>query len=242
MQTMGEYRRKVEKRRLFSRHLGEERSLRVFLPPGYDGKAPRPVIYCQDGEQFFNFGRIATAAEQLAFREGRIAPLIVGIDADAAKRTREYAPSGDRFAAYGRFVTEEVLPFVEERYGAEASREGRVLAGDSLGATVSLHLALDHPHVSRRVIAFSGAFLADSLERVKREDRLDDLALYQLIGTRETAVETDRGTFDFLALNREMRRLLEARGAAVEYVEEEGDHVWGFWQAFMADALRRFLP
>lgn len=242
MTAFAEYRRKVEKPLLASRHLGEERPLRIFIPPGYDPGQAWPVVYCQDGEQFFNYGRIATAAEQLAFREGRIAPLIVGVDVDVRHRTEEYAPGGSRFAAYCRFFTEELVPFIEEQYGADPSPDGRILAGDSLGGTVSLHLALDHPDSWRQIISFSGAFLPDSLERVEREQQLADLNVYQLIGTRETAVETDRGTFDFLALNREMHRLLVERGANVDYVEEEGDHLWGFWQAFMADALRRFLP
>lgn len=242
MSPMGDYRRKVEKPRLFSAHLGEYRGLRVFLPPGYEPGRQWPVVYCQDGEQFFNYGRIATAAERLALQEGRMAPLIVGVDVDVRLRTEEYAPDGGRFAAYSRFFMEELLPYVEEQYGANASPEGRIIAGDSLGATVSLHLALDHPDSWRRVLSFSGAYLPDSLERVKQAEQLGWLDVYQLIGTRETAVKTERGTFDFLALNRRMHHLLAERGAKVAYLEEEGDHLWGFWQAYMVDALRYLLP
>jgi len=242
MNPNGPQARKIVRIRLASTHLGEERSLRVFLPPGRGPADTGPVVYCQDGEQFFNFGRIVTAARSLAEREARILPLIVGIDNNPARRTEEYAPAGRRFAAYCRFVTEEVLPLVEARFGAAPSPDERIVAGDSLGATAALHLALDHPGISRRVIAFSGAFLPDSLERAARETRLDGLLVYQLVGTRETAVKTDRGIFDFLSMNRKMRNILEERGARVEYVEEEGDHLWGFWQAFTADALRCTLP
>lgn len=242
MSSLANYRRKVEKPRVFSAHLGEYRELRIFLPPGYDPSLRWPVVYCQDGEQFFNYGRIATAAEQLALQEGRVAPLIAGVDVDVRKRTEEYAPDGGRFAAYCRFFMEELLPYVEEHYGADPSPDARIIAGDSLGATVSLHLALDHPASLRRVLSFSGAYLPDSLARVERETDLSELEVYQLIGTRETDVKTDRGTFDFLALNRQMHQLLQERGARVDYLEEEGDHLWGFWQTFMADALRRLLP
>jgi enterochelin esterase-like enzyme len=242
MEPDGTAARKIVKTRLLSRHLGEERTLRIFVPPGRGPGRPGPVVCCQDGEQFFHFGRIVTAAQQLARQEARILPLIVGIDCDPERRTEEYAPSGRRFAAYCRFVTEEAIPFAERAFGAAPSPEERIAAGDSLGGTVSLHLALDHPELFRRVIAFSGAFLPDSLARAGRETRLDGLKVYQLVGTRETAVRTDRGTFDFLGLNRNMRMLLEERGAKVEYVEDEGDHRWGFWQAFTADALRCTLP
>jgi len=45
-----------------------QRSLRVYLPPGYNELLSYPVVYCQDGEDFFNFGRIATAV--LVFSTG----------------------------------------------------------------------------------------------------------------------------------------------------------------------------
>lgn len=242
MQPLDGYRRKVEKTAIRSDHLGEQRTLRVFLPPGYDRKQRWPVVYCQDGEQFFQFGRIATAAEKLALEEGRVAPLIVGVDVDLRHRTEEYSPGGSRFADYCTFFLEEMMPWAETHFGASDWPEERILAGDSLGGTVSLHLALDHPGLFRQVISLSGAFFPDSLERVARESRLNWLKMYQLIGTEETAVDTVLGVFDFLSLNRKMHRLLTERGAQVEYLEEEGTHVWGFWQNYMADALRRFLP
>ncbi|HIW33819.1 MAG TPA: esterase family protein, partial [Candidatus Paenibacillus intestinavium] len=68
------------------------RNLRVYLPPGYNEVLSYPVIYCQDGEDFFNFGRIATTAQELILDEGIEPFIIVGVDVDKSVRTSEYTP------------------------------------------------------------------------------------------------------------------------------------------------------
>lgn len=45
-------------------------------PPGYNEVLSYPVVYCQDGEEFFNFGRIATLAGQLIVEED-VEPFII---------------------------------------------------------------------------------------------------------------------------------------------------------------------
>ncbi len=84
------YKRTIVKESLYSTALGEERSLRIFLPPGYNELASYPVIYCQDGEQFFNYGRIATTATRLILDEGIDPFIIVGVDVDTLQ------PAGGR--------------------------------------------------------------------------------------------------------------------------------------------------
>lgn len=230
--------RTVLKETLYSTALGKERALRVFLPPGYNELVSHRIVYCQDGEECFNFGRIATHATKLILDEGVEPFLIVGVDVDMPFRTDEYAPDGARHEAYASFFLREMMPFVEAKYPVRSEAGDRILVGDSLGGTVSLHLSLQVPDSIQKVISLSGAFLTSSLEAVRAERDLSRLKLYQLIGTDETAVSTTRGTFDFLATNREMRELLAARSADVRYVEKPGKHLWGFWQNELPDALR----
>jgi enterochelin esterase-like enzyme len=66
--------------------------------------------------------------------------------------------------------------------------------------------------------------------------------MYMIVGLEETKVRTSHGTYDFLALNRETKRLLEQRNAIVAYQEKPGKHVWGFWQNEIPAALLYFLP
>jgi len=235
------YKRTIVKDELASSHLGENRPLRIYLPPGYNELLSYPVIYCQDGEQFFNFGRIATTLTRCILDEGLEPAIVVGVDVDVKTRTSEYAPEGARHDAYCRFFAEELLPYIESKYPTRSDRTERILAGDSLGGTVSLHLALDYRSLFCRVISLSGAFFDLTRSRLEREDDLSWLELYMLIGLDETDVTTERGTFDFVRENRETMAVLERKKATLHYLEKPGKHIWGFWQGELDAALTYFL-
>lgn len=235
------YQRTIVKEELASVHLNETRTLRVYLPPGYNELLSYPVVYCQDGEQFFNFGRIATLLTRGILDEGLEPAIVIGVDVNIATRTAEYAAEGDRRQAYSQFFTEELIPWIESRYPIRADRTERILAGDSLGGTISLHLALDYPSLFCRVISLSGAFSAATRSRLQQEADLSWLELYMLIGTDETEVVTERGTFNFLVDNRLAKVLLEQKKAGLLYVEKPGKHIWGFWQQHLPAALHYFL-
>ncbi|MEB3101896.1 alpha/beta hydrolase [Ferviditalea candida] len=235
------YKRMIVRERINSQALAEDRVVKVFLPPGYDEYVSYPVIYCQDGDDFFRLGRIATHATQLILDEGLDPMIIVGVDVDKRIRWSEYDPSGPRFDAYKQFFVNELLPYVESRFPARPSPVERILAGDSLGGTVSLHLALDFPDKFHKLLSLSGAFLESTRSRIARESELSWLTLYMLIGLEEHNVVTKRGNFDLLAANREASRLLKERNARIEYVEKNGKHIWGFWQNELPAAFRFFF-
>jgi enterochelin esterase-like enzyme len=235
------YKRTIIKEHVHSKHLNQDRSIRIFLPPGYNELISYPVVYCQDGEQFFNYGRIGTVATTLILEEDVEPFIVVGIDVDIETRTEEYSPDGDLYPHYCAFIAEELIPYIEDRVSARSEPEARILAGDSLGGTVSLHLALLYPGLFHQVLSFSGAFFESTLHAIQEESNLSELDIYMLIGLQENDVETARGRFDLLALNRLTHQLLKEKQASVVYYEEDGTHVWGFWQQYMAQALRHFL-
>ncbi|MDF2679069.1 MAG: enterochelin esterase [Brevibacillus sp.] len=240
---MSEYvKRTIIKEEVPSIHVDTPRSVKVYLPPGYNELLSYPVVYCQDGNDFFTMGRIATIANQLILEEGIEPFLIVGVSVERSKRTSEYSPAGSRNAAYKRFFTEELLPFIEERYPVRRDPSSRVLAGDSLGGTVSLHLALDRPDVFPRVLALSGAFFQPTLDQLSGTTSLSWLNIWMVVGLDELAVQTHMGTFDFVQWNRTAKEMLESRQAILSYREKPGDHIWGLWQKELPDGLRYFFP
>lgn len=236
------FKRTIHKHEVPSQFLPEgSRPIRVYLPPGFQQWISYPVVYCQDGEDFFNFGRIATHSQRLILEEGWDPFIIVGVDVDKKLRTSEYSPDGERYSLYTRFFAEELIPWVESRYPVRDVPEQRILAGDSLGGAVSLSLALLYPSLFNRIISLSGAFYDSYVEQIRQSVSLVHLKLWMCVGLQENAYATDRGTFDFVELNREAVQLLEDKGAMLRYVEKDGEHKWGFWQQELPEALGAFL-
>jgi Enterochelin esterase and related enzymes len=216
------------------------RDVRISLPPGYSELTEYPVVYCQDGEDFFNFGRIATIASTL-IAEGEIEPLlVVGVDVDKSVRTREYAADGDLHERYTAFFAEELVPYVAARYPVRTEPEHVLLAGCSLGGAVSLQLALAYPQRFVNVMSLSGAYYPAAQAAIASADDLSHLNIFMTVGLQETAFKTDRGVFDFVAMNREARKTLVERGANVDYFERDGEHLWGYWQKDLPDGFRWF--
>jgi len=221
--------------------LDAPRSVKVYLPPGYNELLSYPVVYCQDGNDFFTMGRIATLTNQLILDEGMQPVIIVGVSVDRSKRTSEYSAVGARNDAYKHFFAKELLPFIEQKYPVRQDGESRVLAGDSLGGTVSLHLALDYPELFPQVLSLSGAFFQPTIDRLEQEQDLSWLSLWMVVGLGERQVETHIGTFDFVDWNQKTKAIAEQKSARIAYAEQPGEHVWGFWQKVLPDGLRHFF-
>lgn len=239
---MNNYKRTIVKHDIPSRYLPEGfRSVRIYLPPGYQPWMSYPVIYCQDGEDFFNFGRIATQAQQLILEQDWDPFIVVGVDVDKTHRTSEYSPDGERHAAYVCFFAEELIPWVENNYSVRDVPLERLLAGDSLGATVCVSIALAYPRMFNQILSLSGAFYDVSQAQLTDAQFLHDWRVWMIVGLQETAYQTDRGVFDFVTLNRETKQLLESKGATVHYQEKDGEHKWGFWQSELTAGLRIFV-
>jgi enterochelin esterase-like enzyme len=231
-------RRVIEGHEIYSSHLCEERTIKVYLPPGYRQDGQYPVLFCHDGNEFITHGRIATIANE-RIDKGLLSPLVIVCMAmNKRLRSADYDVSGDRHEAYARFVVEECLPFVREEYAISEDRRHWFMAGISLGAAASLSIHLQYPDMFRQLLLFSGAYYPALQAKAEAVSELTDLSAFMLVGRQETAVETaERGTLDFYKYNQQMRDLLRARGARIEYHEEDGTHIWGFWQRHLPEAL-----
>jgi predicted alpha/beta superfamily hydrolase len=145
-----------------SRFLPDDRDVIVYLPPAYDAHPERhyPVLYLQDGQNLFDGstsfiqGRTWQVREHAdaAIEAGEVEPLIiVGIYNTGERRMAEYTHDrdekrgGGEAEAYGRLLTEELMPWLAAHYRVRDDRDSTGIGGSSLGGLVSLFLALRHP-------------------------------------------------------------------------------------------------
>jgi enterochelin esterase-like enzyme len=145
-----------------SQFLPDARDVLVYLPPGYDRHPDQtyPVLYLHDGQNLFDGrtsyvpGRTWAVREHAdeAIKAGEVEPLvIVGIYNTGDRRLAEYTPErdwqmgGGEAAAYGRLITEDLMPWIAAHYRVRTGREHTGVGGSSLGGLVSLYLGLRHP-------------------------------------------------------------------------------------------------
>ena len=153
-----------EKLAIRSEILNERRPLLIAKPAGYEQDTDRyPVLYLLDGED--HFAHTAGAVGFLADND-RIPPmLVVGIvntnrsrdltPPSTAEIDVRYNPVNGGADTFLRFLTDELIPYVDRNY---RTRSYRVLAGHSFGGLFALHTLTTRPDAFRAYIATSASF------------------------------------------------------------------------------------
>lgn len=225
---------------LDSRHLGTRERILVYTPPRYSLLYSYPVLYVQDGDDYLSLGRLASQIDQLLAQKEIIPVIAVFLPVEKEKRHDRYHPEGPEHLMYKRFLSEEVVPYIDSHYGTHPLGNARTLLGESLGGVASLSVALTYPHTFAQVACQSGAFDESQMEVVRESSAVHQLSIYLEIGTEETAVETRRGTLNLLTANEQLRDLLQKKAATLRYETFAGDHTWGYWQANLPRILQHF--
>lgn len=224
-----------------SRHLGTDERLMIYTPGRYSPLYKYPVLYVQDGDDYLAMGRLASILDDLIVHREIQELIAVFLPVDKRDRQARYHPEGTQHAAYLRFLAEEAVSWVDDRFASIPLGGARTLLGDSLGGVVSLFAALTYPHTFGQAACQSGAFDDAICRRAEAFSLPASLSVYLEVGTEETAVETPRGPLDLVAGNRRMKQVLEAKGVAVSFETFEGGHTWGYWQSTLPGILRHFF-
>lgn len=149
------------------------RDVRVYIPAGFDRNAPARLLVFNDGGFYLPRGGAVRAAQVLdsLHASGEIAPTIAvfvdpgrpaiserGDGPATAQRSVEYDSITDR---YGRFLIEELLPFVETSQGLTFSPNPahRTICGISSGGICAFTAAWWFPDRFGRVLSHCGSFV-----------------------------------------------------------------------------------
>lgn len=244
---------------LRSRILGNTRTLRVWLPPGYDesGATRYPVFYLNDGQNLFDPAtafagadwKAGSTAEHL-IQENRISPLvIVGIDNTGKNRIREYIPYrsldplvlGARGKRYPDFLRREVMPLIERNYAVAKGPEHTGLGGSSLGGLITLYTQLATPGIFGRLLIESPSLFVANRRILADCRRFRDwpFRIYLAMGTREAGTpEKDQKSVENV---RELEKTLRGAGLGDQrlkvVIDEGAGHSESAWAARFPAAL-----
>ncbi|MGB9619621.1 MAG: alpha/beta hydrolase [Armatimonadota bacterium] len=156
--------------------------------------------------------------------------------------------------AFERFIIDDLVGFVDATFPTRACRDGRAVAGLSMGGYGAFKLALKHPDMFSAAVSLSGALrIGERLSTVNevrdREMRLifgeqvpESEDIWRLAESVDPALRPalwfDCGTEDFLIEhNRTTHEHFQTLGIPHHYSERPGDHSWALWDQVIQEAL-----
>lgn len=252
-------------RKFHSKILNNERDVIIYLPPGYEVNTKKhySVFYMHDGQNLFDGAtsfipgqewRVDETAQAM-IQAGKIQPLIiVGIYNAGSERVNEYTPvqdlkykAGGKADLYGRFIVEELKPFIDKSYRTKKGASHAGVGGSSLGGLVSLYLGLRYPKVFSRIAVVSpSVWWADGqIVRYVAEQPKRPLRIWLDIGTKEgrDAQEAQRTVDSTRILKEALIKKGWKLGTDLKYMEAEtAEHNERAWAARVEHILAFLFP
>lgn len=246
--------------------LGRPMAYSVYLPPGYDGEddeeedAPGrrfPVIYLLHGlggnERDWLLGAGVDAIADDLIARGAMPPAILVMPDGGVGWYVDSAAIGGP-GDYETAIAADLIAHVDATYRTIAAREGRAIAGLSMGGYGAVRLAFFHPDLFVAAGSLSGAIFPD----IPSDDDVSDLQQDLFRGAFGTPVDAGRfnaanvfgpiaelaaagaappllltvGDDDRFRLDRGAHALFTAlrdAGLPVELRITDGGHVWPLW-------------
>jgi S-formylglutathione hydrolase len=173
---------KVERIKIFGKSLegnlmGETASpdVSIYLPPSYAKERNRryPVVYFLHGYTntdlgyFGPEGRRADARAEAAFAAGAKELIIVSPNAMNAYGGSMYSNSVTTGNWEG-YIAEDLVAYIDSHYRTIATRDGRGLAGHSMGGYGTMRIGMKYPHVFSALYAMSSCCLNEGNVRPGR--------------------------------------------------------------------------
>ncbi len=233
----------LEELSLASKALGDEEGrLTVYRPARFRETRRYPLLVVFDGEDFLHYSSFKTVLDNLIHRL-EIAPMIVAL-CPTHGRFKETVDDPD----YARFVTEELVPKLEETYPIDPRAWAHGLLGASVNATGALATAWRYPGVFRRLLLQSCSFPSAKTTEEERGSVVDPVWQFVHAFRGETRPPAERiflscGVYESrIYENRALLPLLQAAGVDVRYVETKDGHNWGNWRDRLREGLSWLFP
>lgn len=237
--------------------LGKMTSFMVILPDKKTG--PFPVLYLLHG-----LSDDHTAWTRRTSIERYVSDLPLIVVMPNGERSFYTNSRTEPRAAFETMIVRELIGFVDTTFRTQAEREGRVVAGLSMGGYGALKLALKYPELFRAGASLSGAptfahgtYWGQNDEKTGGKSEWGRLLGPDLTGSRDDLwvlaeqsdpkrrpeLSIDCGAEDHLLKdNRDFHKHLESVGYPHTYLEYPGAHDWSYWDAHIQDVIRFFFP
>jgi enterochelin esterase-like enzyme len=232
----------LEEHHLDPTPFGNGRRVTVYLPARFRRSRRYPLLVVHDGGDYLNYASLKTVLDNV-IHNLEVAELVVALT-HPVDRMIEYPDH----LPHCRFLSERLLPFMEERYPLLGQPASRGLMGASFGAVASLATAWRYPGVWGRLLLQSGSFAFTDIGNHHRGPAFDRVVEFVNEFRRNPGKPSERvfvscGTYESLIYeNRSMVPLLQNTGMNVRYVEARDGHNWENWRDRLRVALSWLFP
>ena len=227
----------------------DQRTLRIYLPEGYDDDVTRyPVLYMHDAQNLFDdqtaYGGFSWGIKDTLdhlIQDNLIPKLIlVGID-NAPIRFDEYMPWksaelvdelfgevwGGKGDIYADFIVKDLKHYIDANYKTKTDYAHTMIAGSSLGGLISSYIAFKYTDIFGVVGVFSLAswFNEDRyLSYLDQAPLKSDQKYFITIGNNESSKKDYKGFSNiYLDNSRNLRNALKEKGIKNIFYQETDD-------------------
>jgi len=241
----------VSKMWYHSPSLNLDRRLTVYTPAGYEtSKKSYPVFYLLHGmggdeNAWTELGRAAQILDNM-IAEGKAEPMIVvmtngnaALQAAPGESSLGFVPPSMQLpkTMEGSFEAHfpEVVDFIDNNFRTIRKKEGRAIAGLSMGGFHSMHISKQYPDMFDYVGLFSAAIMPDKNAKSPIYSDLD-AKLKKQFDKAPALYWIAIGDKDFLyKANEDYRKLLDEKGYKYTYYETPEGHIWKNWRIYLTE-------
>jgi len=239
-----------------SKTTGQWRRCFVYTPPDYDSNpgAHYPVLYLQHGsgedETGWTFQGHANLILDNLIAADKAVPMIVVMDNGyASVPSGPFGPPaarGGEFSVFEDVMLKEVIPMIDSTFRTVPDREHRAMAGLSMGANQSLHLATGHLDTFAYMAGFSGTMNGlgtDTLDPATAFNGIfkDGAAFNEKVKLLWLGMGTEEPK-PFPAAVGAFRAMLDKAGIKYVYFSSPGtSHEWLTWRRDLNDFAPRLF-
>lgn len=154
----------LESQSFKSKSLKREAKYSIYLPAGYEqNNRTYPVLYLLHGytgneKDWVHLGETPQIADK-NIANGTTPPMII-VMPDGQNSWYINAPVGN--SGFEDFIIKDLIPHIDSTYRTRPQKDGRAIAGLSMGGNGAFCLSLKYPTLFGAAVVMSGAFFAPS--------------------------------------------------------------------------------
>ncbi len=249
---------------LYSKYLERDVTLDVFVPSNHNSNRYfYPSLYFNDGQDMTALD-MRNQLDTLT-KTGELEEIIVIAIHTNERRMEEYGVTGfadyknrgDLAGSYSLFITNELIPYIRNKYSVKRNSEETVFAGCSLGGLSAFDIVWNNEEFFSKVGVFSGSFWWRDCpytdddpdggrilhKLLSNSTKKNGLKFWLQVGTNdESSDRNNNGIIDAIDDTRDIISALKNIGykdSAIQYVEVvDGEHNPKTWSEVLPQFLK----